>query len=125
MNGRDIYRAALAQMGEPLTSEADYEEDVVLGKLNIMLPNLFVVNNLMRETRGKERMESIPVLTSLDAEQIGYEDEIERTVLPFGLAAILLLDDEEDNKAAFCNNKYYESIRELQCVPKRAIEDVY
>lgn len=124
MTGQDIYDAALAAMGESLGGEYERDDDVILGKLNAMLPLFFVDNNLKRESRGLARLTDIPELDDL-TDSIGYEPEVERTILPYALARDLLIDDEEDQLATFYNNKLYEAINELRRVPKRRIHDVY
>lgn len=124
MTGSDIYNAALALTGEPPTSQGDYETSVVVGLLNILLSEVFPYNQILRESRGEEQMKEAPTLSRL-TDSPGYEPEMERECLPYGLAAHLMLSDDETGKAQFFNQKYEYARENLATSYSGEVRDVY
>ena len=124
MSGSDIYNAALALTGEPPSSQGDYETAVVVGLLNILLSAVFPYNQTLRESRGTAPLAGAPTLEKL-ADSPGYEPEMERECLPYGLAAHLMLSDDETGKAQFFNQKYEYSRENLATAVVGEVRDVY
>lgn len=124
MTGSDIYNAALALTGEPPTSQGDYDTAVVIGLLNIIICEVFPYNNIRRESAGLEPLEEIPVLAALE-DAPGYETALEWECMPYGLAAHLMLSDDETGKAQFFNQKYEYSREALASAVLGEVKDVY
>ena len=124
MTGSDIYNAALALTGEPPSSQGVYDTAVVVGLLNILVCEVFPYNNSLREAKGKLPMNAAPVLNTL-ADSAEYEAEMERECMPYGLAAHLMLSDDETGKAQFFNQKYEYSRETLAAAVLGEIRDVY
>ena len=124
MTGSEIYNAALALTGEPPTSQGDYDNAVVLGLLNIIICEVFPYNNIRRESAGLEPLKEIPVTAALE-DSPGYETALERECIPYGLAAHLMLSDDETGKAQFFNQKYEYSREALASAVLGEVKDVY
>lgn len=92
MTGSELYRHALALMSLTSVRAKGYEE-LALPILNELLADCFAVNNTLREEGGLSPLEEVPRMASLTGE-IPFEEELCRRVLPFGLASMLLLEDD-------------------------------
>lgn len=108
MTVRQVYNIALALMAESASDAGDYEEQVI-PLVNLMLPELWEINNSIRLAKGEERLEAFAQVSAL-ADVIPYEDIVLAGVLPYGLAAKLALDDDA-SKASYFNGEYAEKKR--------------
>lgn len=102
MTANEIYLTALGLLGESSNSAGDYDEEVVVQKLNVMLPEVFPYNENLRQMAGLAPLSSCPMLQSL-ADDIPFETNIVRMALPYGLASKLAYDDDEAGKASYFN----------------------
>ena len=132
--GQDIFEKAITLMGELSDSgQADWGDTQeykfrTLNILNVLRGEVYPYSDTYRNQRrlypGKRPV--CEALTSLD-DEIGIDDGLAQTVLPYGLAAALMLD-ENDAMAAFFQQRYEELLRKLGSgVPSEwdAITDVY
>ncbi len=105
------------------TANAEYKRRA-LGILNILCTECYPFSDAYSASNAGVR----PVLSLLTAfaDVLGPDDGICRSVLPYGLAAHLLLD-EDAAKASFFNNRYEQLKNELKAVPGEfaQIENVY
>ena len=122
MKASEILDAALALMFETRQSAADYTQHAPQ-VLNLLLPELLGPNNQIRRLAGKEPLASAPVVASLE-DEVGYEERFCRAVLPWGLAAWLLLGDEE-GRAPDYMNLYVRAVNEAAQLVPEEVEDVY
>ena len=117
--GTDIFDKAITLMGEMSDSgETDWSDteeykNRALNILNILRGEVYqysdTYNTQKKKTPGKRPV--CPAMESLD-EEIGIDDVLAQTVLPYGLAAHLLLD-ENDNMASFFQQRYQELLQRL------------
>lgn len=132
--GMDIFNAAITLMGEMSdqgeTDWADTEEykNRALNILNTLRGEVYqysdTYNTGNKKYPGKRPV--CPIMESLD-DDIAIDDTLAQTVLPYGLAAALLLD-ENDNMASFFQQRYEELLRRLGMnVPAQweSIENAY
>lgn len=91
MTAYELYKTALGYNFETSTSEYN---DYYQGFINLLLAENFTLNNTLLRMKGEEDLKEIPVITSKD-DEIPFQDEINRTVLPIGLAAHLAKEDEQ------------------------------
>lgn len=82
-------------------------DNYLVGNLNRLLVELFAENNHARVKNGKPKLESPQVIPSQNFQNIelDLEDDYARNVLPLGLAARFLIDDDL-NKYAIFNTDY-------------------
>lgn len=105
MTVNDIYTAALALLGE--FPEQDSESvTVMISLLNTLIADCFDINNTLRIYKGKEKLDDIPFIESLDDEVV-YEPELCRDGLVYGLASLLILEDDTD-RASFFDFRYQQ-----------------
>lgn len=117
--GQNIFDAAITLMGEmDEQGNTDWADTVeyknrALNILNTLRGEVYQYSDTYK-TQKKNfpgRRPVCPIMESLD-DEIGIDDVLAQTVLPYGLAAHLLLD-ENDNMAAFFNQRYEELLRKL------------
>lgn len=124
MTGKEIYYAALALTGEPKSSETDYDTDVVVGQINVMMPEIHEVNQALRKKAGEVMLTEIPSIQSLE-EDIPLAPVLARTVIPYGLAAKLLINDDELSKAAYYNGMFTNTLNQFDSAELDMMVDLY
>lgn len=68
-------------------------DNYLFGNLNLVISELFNENNNARMFKGKKPLKEVPVVANLD-DEIVYEEEYQREVMPVGLASYFLIDDD-------------------------------
>lgn len=101
----DIYVTALALLGE-FPEQDDESTKNMLALLNTLTADCFDVNNTLRAYVGKEKLSEIPFKESLD-DVMEYEEQLCRDTLPYGLASLLILEDDTD-RASFFDFRYQQ-----------------
>lgn len=117
--GQTIFDMAITLMGEmDDNGNTDWADTVeyrnrALNILNVLRNEVYQYSDTYKTQKknfpGKRPV--CPLMESLD-DEIGIDDVMAQTVLPYGLAAHLLLD-ENDNMAAFFNKRYQELLKYL------------
>lgn len=131
--GKDIFDKAITLMGElddnGNTDHADTKEykHRALNILNMLRGEVYQYSDTYNHPEAESGRR--PVCPAMDVleDEIGIDDVLAETVLPYGLAAHLLLD-ENDAMAAFFQQRYEELLRKLGVkIPSawEAITDVY
>lgn len=72
--------------------------------INQMLAEITPYDNIIRAERGLPRQAGMLILSLGD--ELPCQDRLASAALPYGLAAKLLIDDDELAKAAFFHNQY-------------------
>ena len=117
--GQDIFEKAITLMGEMSdsgeTDWADTQEykNRALNILNTLRGEVYQYSDTYNSSKKKYpgKRPVCPPLESLE-DEIGIDDTLAQTVLPYGLAAHLLLD-ENDNMASFFQQRYDELLKRL------------
>jgi len=126
--GTEVYEAALVLMDANNDADTSEYYSKALSIINILRGELFPYSDTFPATAVDGRP-ICPMLMDLD-DEIGLDDYICQTVMPYGLAAHLLLD-ENPSTAAFLNQRYIELLNYLMRGIGRPtsgsedIEDVY
>ena len=117
--GQTIFELAITLMGEMSdTGETDWADTVeyknrALNILNTLRNEVYqysdTYNDFKKQYPGKRPV--CPLMESLE-DEIGIDDVLAQTVLPYGLAAQLLAD-ENPNVAGFLQQRYEELLRKL------------
>lgn len=94
------------------TDRADYEGKF-LQHLNMRLEETLAINNGLRRQAGKEPMEEAPYLTEME-EEVGYESQLERLVLPLGVAMYLYVEDDETGITNDYRERYFDHLKRLE-----------
>lgn len=120
---RDVLTAALALMFETEGTAPDYVEKAP-AILNVLVPEVFDVNNGLRVWKGLAPLAEWPEYQSLNDDVI-LEPELCRAALPYGMATNLLLGDEEEARALNYNAKYADAVNACVRLRPEQILDVY
>lgn len=88
-----VYKLALAQIFEAPGGDADFDAFSPL-ILNTLLLEALPYENAIRRVQGRGEVRELPEITQIDDTAIDMDDRITRIALPYGLAAVLLMDDE-------------------------------
>lgn len=86
-------------------SEKDEYRALFFPILNVILAECFRENNALRRKKGKESLTEIPVATDENTE-IPYETELLRAMIPYGIAANLYSEDDENGITNVYREKY-------------------
>lgn len=111
-SAREIYRKSLSILGESAEDEntLPYERRAV-ALINLLLGDLYELDFALKgETLPLQG--SVPQITSLD-DEIGMEESLVFSLIPLGLA-FLLLNDEEPGRAALFLQLYQEERERLR-----------
>lgn len=93
MTGTECFRAALNLLSETPDSGTYYEQ-FALGALNQLLVNSLREINAERVFRAEQPFDAPPRMTAL-TEEIPAGDWLTRECFPYGLAALLVADDDK------------------------------
>ena len=130
-NAQTVFDIAMGMMDEVMngltdTSDTKEYKDRTLLILNALAGELYPYS----DTYTTDGVDGRPIVDNIRnfRAPIGLDDYICRTVMPYGLAAHLLLD-ENPSAASFFQQRYEELLRMLRAggIPKGSedIEDVY
>lgn len=122
MKAGEILDRALALMFESRSTAADYVA-AAPKLLDTLLPALLGVNNQLREIEGEEPLPRAPAVDTLE-DEVDYEEALCRAALPLGLAAALLMGDEEGRYPDY-QAMYVAAVNELTRLKPRKVVDVY
>ena len=107
MTGMECFRAALNLLSETQDSGAYYEQ-FALGALNQLLVNSLREINAERLFCGKETFAAPPHLAAL-SDELPAGDWLARECFPYGLAALLVADDDKA-KFNWAANEYTDRL---------------
>lgn len=93
------------------TDRADYEGKF-LQHLNMRLEETFQINNALRRRRGEAPLLAAPYLTAME-DEAGYESQLERLVLPLGVAMYLYVEDDETGITNDYRERYFDHLERL------------
>lgn len=108
--GTEIYEAALVLMDANNDADTSEYESKALSIINILRGELYPYSDTFDTTA--EGRPICPIMTDLD-DTVGLDDYICQTVMPYGMAAHLLLD-ENPTSASFFNQRYIELLNMLR-----------
>lgn len=123
MQGTALMTLALSHLGESPESASDYAGYSV-SALNILLVECFDIENSIREAAGKEKLPEPPFLTDLD-EDIPYDAQMLTACISYGLAAKLILEDDDYSKFNYFNGMYVQGQTRYKKAIEGPILDVY
>lgn len=122
MTVKEILTRALSLIIEGPEDNPDFTEHAV-HHINLILPELFFVNNIAREKNDKDKLQQYQVVKTIDDEcDIEYQLN---TAIVFGLAASLLAADENMEQASIYQQKYYAAVANAFQVESMKVVDIY
>ena len=123
MIAKEVYSAALALLLETEESAGDYNA-YALPLLNLLLPELFDINNSILQAEGIDKLKVIPQLENLD-DEIPYDERLLRNALPYGLAAKLVYDDNDMGKVGYFQQLYVNAVNSFLRIQPEMVVDIY
>jgi hypothetical protein len=118
---QELYDLAKATMFEKPTSK-DYD-NYIIPWLNVLLQENFNLNNHLRLKHDEDVLEDCPWMESMD-DEVPYEVEMCREILPYGLAANFFIDDDLSKYDIL--HRYYENMQsKYSWGVEEKIEDTY
>lgn len=124
MTGREIFALGYGMI--PMTAEdvEDYDDVTVTGWLNVLLAEALDTENSIRAFEGREPLAQAPVLAGPD-DPVPYADSICRRALPYGLAAWLWTDEDEEYRVQDYRGRYVSGLSECAKAVSESVVDVY
>lgn len=104
MTGNELLARALALYSETDTSDEDVRT-LAVPSINMVLAEVFDVNNRIRRFNGKDELTAIPEIESLD-QNIECEDKLLRLAMPYGLAALLYFEEGDNPRLSMFKEEY-------------------
>ena len=92
--------------------------------LNLLLPELFDINNSILQAEGIDKLKVIPQLENLD-DEIPYDERLLRNALPYGLAAKLVYDDNDMGKVGYFQQLYVNAVNSFLRIQPEMVVDIY
>lgn len=108
--GTEVYSAALVLMDANNDADTSEYKSKALSIINILRGELYPYSDTFDTTQDGRPI--CQIMTDLD-DSIGLDDYICQTVMPYGMAAHLLLD-ENPTSASFFNQRYMELLAALR-----------
>ncbi len=118
---QELYDLAKATMFEKPTSK-DYD-NYIIPWLNVLLQENFNLNNHLRLKHDEDELEECPWMENM-TDEVPYEVEMCREILPYGLAANFFIDDDLSKYDIL--HRYYENMQsKYSWGVEERIEDTY
>lgn len=127
MTGNEVLKLAYDIMSEEESSNTEFSA-FAPGILTVLLAETFAVNNNLRESKDLPVLQEIPVVTqSTMGEELVYEPEIQRTVLPYGICEKYADGDGDTVKTGYYNSLYVNAVNTcLRGIPQKdGVVDLY
>lgn len=118
---QELYDLAKATMFEKPTSK-DYD-NYIIPWLNVLLQENFNLNNHLRLKHDEDELDECPWMENM-TDEVPYEVEMCREILPYGLAANFFIDDDLSKYDIL--HRYYENMQsKYSWGVEEKIEDTY
>ena len=118
-----IFDSVIGLMFAGASDKEDYR-DGFIRILNMVLEECFEVNNALRRKRGREELEEPPVIAAAE-DPVPYEFELTRSVIPYGVAGTLYVDDDETGISNVYRERYAEGLAETGYMYPDAVKEVW
>lgn len=96
-------------------------DDYVIHNVNRVLADLFRQNNALRMYNDMAPLDAVPFVSQL-TDEIQYEDEYAYEVMPLGLAAYFLIDDDLAKYDIYYTDYQNAQVMRMRIVPQEKIE---
>lgn len=123
MTGKELLYLSLSLMAEPKESESDYNS-YSLSAINVLIAECFEINNSILNSKQQESLLSSPYILTLE-DDIPYDLDLFYTCLSYGLAAKLILEDNDLSKFNYFNSMYVQGMQSNTKAINGKIDDLY
>ena len=111
MKADKIFDTVIGLMFSDQKDKSNYES-MFCPILNLITAECFTVNNILRRRNELEPLTEIPFAEDLE-DDIPYEDEMLRKIMPYGIAAQLYSEDDENGITNVYREKYMQMLLEI------------
>lgn len=120
---RDIYKLALARVFDAPGSDEDYDTYSPL-LLDSLLAEALPYENSIRLAHGREPLATAPRISKIDDTELDWDEHITRVALPYGLAAVILADDEiRKSESLLARNEYIGALEDCSCAVEDSVQE--
>ena len=120
--GNTVFAGAMALLGESSETSHRFKE-VSVFLINLLIVELFSLNNTMRKSREKEPIADVFQINDI-SDEIPFEPEITIGIMPYGIAFKLIADEDSD-KSAFLAELYRSTLFTLRKSKISEIKNLY
>lgn len=106
MTADDIFDTTLTLMFASADEKTDYQT-AFLSALNLTLAETFNVNNSIRVSKDLAELTAIPTIAAT-TETMTYDDVVCRRILPYGIAGMIMAEDDKSQAIQYKNKYEYE-----------------
>lgn len=119
---REIYRLALARVFDAPGADDDYDTYSPL-LLDSLLAEALPYENNIRLAHGRTALQAAPRVQQIDDAMLDWDEQITRVALPYGLAAVILADDElRKSESLVARNEYIAALEGCCCGVEQSAE---
>ncbi len=122
MTANTLFENALALITTQKTDVSDYA-DFALPVINLLICECFGLNNALRISAKKLPQVELPLVNSAE-DEVDFEPQLLLAVLPYGVCAKLLVEDDAQ-KALYFQNLYAAAVNDSAVAVPQPIVDVY
>lgn len=115
----EIYSLTKALMFEKPSSTI--YDSYLIGNINRVLRETYEENNMERMFKGKAPLTEVPYVVNRE-DNIDYEDVYLNEILPLGLAAYFLIDDDLNKYSIYITDYKNSRIMNQKVVPQEVID---
>lgn len=121
MTAQELYVRTIGIMGITEANATTYAETII-PQINTVLGDCFKLENNNREYEGIALLTAIPVVTTL-SDTITYQENLVINVLPYGIAQLLALSDDDTIRANYFGFKFAENYnKETKLIPVEVVD---
>lgn len=121
MKVSELYKNTKAMFFEKPSSTI--YDNYLIPNLNRVIVECFDYNNMERMFRGKKPLDSIPLVTSVNDELV-YEDIYINHIMPIGLSAYFLIDDDLSKYSIYITDYKNELIKNQKIVSQEKMDAI-
>lgn len=123
MTVQQLFDLTIGMMGLTSTNASTYLETFI-PQVNIILAQCFELENNVRTKNSLTKLTAIPEVTTL-TDILTYQDRVLRKVLPWGLAQLLALSDDDTMKAGFFGLRYSDEYNRASYAIETEVTNFY
>ena len=120
MTVQELFDRTLSLINEEPTQYAG----ILIGCVNRLLADTFRLNNFVLKYRQTPELTVIPTVSSA-SDEIPYYGELVSAAFPYGLASLLIYDDEDLNKVMFWKAQFADALDGVKRIFEERVVDVY
>ena len=122
MKADKIFDFVMGLMFSGREEKADFEA-VFYPTLNVILAECFEKNNILRRKKGLQALAVIPEI-SRPEDEVDYEEIMLRTIIPYGTAANIYCEEDENGITNVYREKYMTMLSEIGTAEFKEAEDL-